>query len=224
VRKYRYFSGLGDMYFIHQNPKLHQLFSIKPYQGANPATAQFLFFGLDANYDPDIGDKHCFSEVVSYLEDGVQYWKERGYHHPFRHPDYRGDGAPYHRRFAEIGFVREHAELVSFVELIDVPTYGGSNLRPSDLKLSHLDRLKVWVLNGRAAYIFIPPTVGRLLRRTPQFSWLPKEPISYDGSLPVMFRSDQKVVYAPYHFSCVGKNCLKKNRDFQIKAIGNLIS
>jgi hypothetical protein len=92
------------------------------------------------------------------------------------------------------------------------------------LKQQHLDRLRDWVLNGRAAYIFIPPGVGSLLRRTPQFSWLPKEPISYDGSLPVMFRSDQKVVYAPYHFSCVGKNCLKKDRDLQIKAIGNLIS
>ena len=92
------------MYFPHQNKKLNQLFSIKPYQGAVPATARFLFFGLDANYAPAVGDKPYFPEVVSYLEDGVRYWKERGYHHPFRNPDYRGDGALYHRRFAEIGF------------------------------------------------------------------------------------------------------------------------
>jgi hypothetical protein len=181
-------------------------------------------FGLDANYDPEIGDKHYFSEIVAYLENGVRYWKERGFHHPFRHPDYRGDGALYHRRFAEIGFTREHAEQVSFVELIDVPTSGRSKLEPNDLKPTHLDRLKAWVLDGRAAYIFIPPGVGRLLRRTSQFSWLPGKPLSYDGSLPIMFRSERKVVYAPFHFSCVGKGCLKKDRDLQLLDIGKLIN
>ena len=212
------------MYFPHRNNKLHELFSHKPYQGADPATAQFLFFGLDANYEPDIGDQHCFSEIISYLEDGVRYWKERGVHHPFLLPEYRGDGVLYHRRFAEIGFTKEHAELVSFIELIDVPTSGRSKLQPNDLKPAHLDRLRDWVLDGRASYIFIPPGVGRLLRRTSQFSWLPKEPSSYDGSLPVMFRSDRKVVFAPFHFSCVGKNCMKKDRDHQIRDIGKLES
>ena len=154
----------------------------------------------------------------------MRYWMDRGYHHPFRHPEYQGDGALYHRRFAEIGFTKEHAELVSFVELIDVPTYGGSNLRLSDLKPSHLDRLKAWVLDGRASYVFIPPGVRRLLRKTPQFSWLPEKPISHDGSLPILFRSDQKVIYAPFHFSCVGRHCLKKDRDLQIRDIGKLIT
>ena len=211
------------MYFSHRNSKLHELFSHKSYQGADPATAQFLFVGLDANYDPNIGDTLCFSEIVSYLEDGVRYWRQRGYHHPFMHPDYRGDGAPYHRRFAEIGFKKAHAELVSFVELIDVPTSGRSNLKLNDLKPSHLDQLRDWVLAGRASNIYIPPGVSHLLRKTPQFSWLPDEPISHDGSLPVLFRSDQKVVFAPFHFSCVGKHCLKKDRDLQIRDIGKLI-
>ena len=210
------------MYIPHENSRLQELFSLKTYQGADPDSAQFLFFGLDANYDPDIGDKRRFLEVVSYLEDGVRYWIERG-HHPFRHPDYRGDGALYHRRFAEIGFTRKHADQVSFVELIDVPTCGRSALRVDDLKASHIDRLRDWVLDGRAAYIVIPPGVGRLLRRTPQFSWLPEEPISHDGSLPVLFRSDKKVVFAPFHFSCVGKHCLKKDRGLQIRDIGKLI-
>ena len=211
------------MYTPHLNNKLHELFSLKPYQGADPATAEFLFFGLDANYDPGIEEMHCFPEIVSYLEDGVRYWKQKGFHHPFRHPDYRGDGALYHRRFAEIGFKPEHAERVSFVELIDIPTSGRSSLRPSDLRQSHLDRLNAWVLNGRATSIFIPPGVNRLLRRTLQFSWLPEEPIAQDGSLPVLFRSAQKVVFAPFHFSCVGKHCLKKDRDLQICDIGRLI-
>lgn len=211
------------MFFLHRNNKLQKLFLHKTYQGADPATAQFLFFGLDANYDPNIGGMRCFSEIVSYLEDGVGYWKQKGYHHPFRNPDYCGDGALYHKRFAEIGFTPNHAERVSFVELIDVPTSGRSNLKPNDLKPSHLDRLRVWVLAGRASHIFIPPGVGRLLRKTPQFSWLLEEPISCDGSLPVLFRSAQKVVFAPFHFSCVGKHCLKKDRDLQIRDIGKLI-
>ena len=215
--------SLADMYFPHQNNKLHELFSDKPYQGADPVKAQFLFFGLDANYAPEVRDKPIFSEIVTYLEDGVEYWRQRGYHHPFRHPDYRGDGALYHKQFAEIGFTKQHAELVSFVELIDVPTSGRSKLQPDDLKPSHLDRLRAWVLDGRASYIFIPPGVSRLLRRTTQFSWLPDKPISHDGSLPVLFRSNNKTVYAPFHLSCIGKNCLKKDRDLQIRDIGTLI-
>ena len=57
------------MYSPHKNRKLYELFSRKPYLGANPATVRFLFFGLDANYDPNIGNMRCFSEIVSYLED-----------------------------------------------------------------------------------------------------------------------------------------------------------
>jgi hypothetical protein len=95
----------------------------------------------------------CFSEIVLYLEDGVGYWKQRGDHHPFQNPDYRGDGALYHKRLAEIGFTPDQAESVSFVELVDVPTSGRSNLNPNDLQPSHLDRLRDWVLDGRASSI-----------------------------------------------------------------------
>jgi hypothetical protein len=63
----------------------------------------------------------------------------------------------------------------------------------------------------------------RLLRRTPQFYWLPEKPISHDGSLPVLFRSSRKTIFTSFHFSCVGKYCLKKDRDLQIKDIGKLV-
>ncbi len=212
------------MFFPHPNTKLHELFSFKPYQGTDPASAQFLFFGLDANYDKDIGNKPYFPEIVSYLVDGARYWKEKGFHHPFRNPDYRGDGRLYHERFAQIGFTTDHAEQVSFVELIDVPTYGKSNLNVNDLKASHMDRIFDWVRNGNASYIFVPPGVARLLRSTSQFSWLPDKPVSRQGSLPVLFHSTRKTVFSPFHFSCVGKNCLKKDRDLQIRDIGRLLS
>ena len=87
--------------------------------------------------------------------------------------------------------------MVSFVELIDAPTYGRSKPTLEDLKASHIDRLSDWVLKGRAAYIFIPKSVHRLLIKPPQFSWIPERPIAHDGSLPILFRSENKVVYSP---------------------------
>jgi hypothetical protein len=211
------------MYHAHPNQRLRELFAVKPYQGADPATARFLFFGLDANYHPAIDERPYFSEIVAYLEDGVRYWKQRGFHHPFRHPDYRGDGALYHRRFSEIGFTTEHAAQVSFVELVDVPTYGRSALKHRDLPVSHVARLSEWVLSGKASYVFIPPGVGNLLRSTQEFAWLPKLPSAHQGSLPVLWASEKKIVFAPFHFSCVGWNCLKKDRDQQLQDIGKLI-
>jgi hypothetical protein len=211
------------MYILHQNIKLQELFSRKPYQGADPATAQFIFFRLEADFDPDIAKKPYFSEIVAYLEDGVEYWKQRGYHHPFCRPGYRGDGALYHKRFAEIGFTPDHADQVSFVELLDVPTSSRIDLKVDDLKVAHLDRLRNWVLYGKAAYIFIPPGVAHLLLHTMRFAWLHEVPIPGYGPPPVLFHSNHKTVFSPFHFSCVGKNCPKKDRDLQIRAIGELI-
>jgi len=51
------------MYLPHPNKKLQELFSYKPYQGADPANARFLFFGLDANYDLDLENKNYFQKL-----------------------------------------------------------------------------------------------------------------------------------------------------------------
>ena len=87
----------------------------------------FLFVGLDANYSADI--ENSLPEVFKYLHSGVDFWRENGVHHPFRLQHYRGSGKKYHDKFAEIGFTPRHAELVSFVELLHVPTTGGRNLK-----------------------------------------------------------------------------------------------
>jgi hypothetical protein len=55
------------MYFPHRHNRIHELFSLRPFQGADPATAQFLFFGLDANYAPEAGDQTYFSEIEKRL-------------------------------------------------------------------------------------------------------------------------------------------------------------
>jgi len=42
------------MYQSHPSRLLSELFERKPYQGADPQAAQFLFVGLDANYAANI--------------------------------------------------------------------------------------------------------------------------------------------------------------------------
>jgi hypothetical protein len=52
-------------YTLHSSEKLVSIFQDKPYQGCNPATAQYLFVGLDANYAADI--ETSLPEVFDYL-------------------------------------------------------------------------------------------------------------------------------------------------------------
>ncbi|HYC47803.1 MAG TPA: hypothetical protein VED01_20215 [Burkholderiales bacterium] len=210
------------MYYPHPDPRLQQLFKAKPFQGAEPGSAQFLFFGLDANFDPAIGTKPYFGEIESYLENGPRYWRERGFHHPFLHPEYRGHGASYHRRFAGIGFRPEHAEQVAFVELIELATYGTSRLRRSDLSPTHLQRLARWVLEGNASVVFMPPNVVSLLCKTDEFGWLKADPDDLEGPLKVVFRSSAKLIVSPFHFSYYGRGYTKPEREAQIAAIRRL--
>ena len=115
-------------YRLHPSGALNRAFAARPYQGAEPEKATFLFVGLDANYSPAIEQNAVFDRVLDYLEDGVAFWKTHGVHHPFLLPQYRGDGQKYHKTFARIGFRPEHAEEVSFIEMLHVPTVGQSKL------------------------------------------------------------------------------------------------
>ena len=69
------------MYLPHPSPELNELFAHKPYQGASPEHAKFLFVGLDANYAPQIANKPIFSKIREYHHDGVEPcrpWGRRG--------------------------------------------------------------------------------------------------------------------------------------------------
>ena len=114
------------MYHIHPSCRLIDLFVAKPYQGVSPDKAKFLFVGLDANYNSSIESNPIFSKIREYHEDGAQFWRQYGVHHPFLLPRYRGDGKKFHQRFSKIGFTKDQANDVSFAELIDVPTTGRS--------------------------------------------------------------------------------------------------
>lgn len=149
------------MYYPHPSQTLTKLFAAKPYQGVLPDRAKFLFIGLDANYSDTIETDPIFPKILEYHDDGAEFWRQYGVHHPFLLNGYKGSGRYYHKSFAEIGFGPEDADTVSFAELLHLPTTGQSKLEIQDLDVTHLQRLKDWILDGQAEYIFFPAGVAR---------------------------------------------------------------
>lgn len=208
------------MYQPHPSSELNAQFQHRPYQGVDPSEATFLFIGLDANYDPNLEQSPSFRSVLEYHQDGVKFWRRNGVHHPFLLPEYRGDGKRYHRTFARIGFTPKHADLVSFVELLHVPTVGRNKLTAQDLDISHLQRINADILQGKARFIFISPGVARLMRSSKAFPWLPKEATG-SGPLHVLYREPSRIVYSHLHFSNYGK--FQKQLDAEARAIATLL-
>jgi len=208
------------MYQPHPCCELNAQFQHWPYQGVEPSEATFLFIGLDANYDPNLEQSPSFRSVLEYHQDGVKFWRRNSVHHPFLLPEYRGDGQRFHRAFARIGFTPKHADLVSFVELLHVPTVGRNKLTAQDLDLPHLQRINAAILQGQARYIFISSGVAALMRSSKVFSWLPKEPVGL-GSLRILYREPSRIVYSHLHFSNYGK--FQKQLEAEAHAIAALL-
>lgn len=206
-------------YVLHTSEKLVAKFKERPWQGCNPMTAKFLFVGLDANYGSDI--ERSLPEVFDYLHNGVSFWQTRKVHHPFRLPQYQGSGKKYHDKFAEIGFTTKHAELVSFVELLHLPTIGGSSLTVGDLSKTHLESLAKIIDRGAAKYIFVYSKVSNLMKQTKMFPWLPLKPVRMDGDLAVLRDRNDQVIYQMYHLSCYGWQLNVLNR--QIAQVSEII-
>jgi len=210
------------MYDPHPNAALNRAFAARPFQGAEPETAKYLFVGLDANYSPTIEQNAVFDRVLDYLADGVAFWKAHGVHHPFVLPEYRGDGQKYHRTFATIGFRPEHADHVSFIEMLHVPTAGRSNLTIDDLDRVHLLQLNEAIERGSARHIFVPAGVARLMRESSMFPWMPEVPNDTDGPLKIWRNTGSKTIYWHYHLSVYGK--FEQKKTDQLKAIGRLLN
>lgn len=192
------------MFIPHPSCKLTEIFAERPYQGAVPHEAQFLFVGLDANYDERIEKGAIFDNVLEYHRDGIAFWQRHLVHHPFLLPQYRGDGRRYHQNFARIGFQPKHASLVSFVELLHVPTIGRSKLEPDDLSPAHLQWVNEAILTGKPKNTFISAGVARLMRATGYFNWLPRE-FPKEKVLPEIYSGAGTTVYYHLHFSNYGK-------------------
>jgi hypothetical protein len=208
------------MFQPHPSRRLNELFARKPYQGAEPSTARFLFVGLDANYSPDLEDSPVFESVLEYHEDGIAFWRRTGVHHPFLLPQYRGDGRRYHRTFARIGFGPQHAELVSFIELLHVPTVGRNKLLPHDLDANHLKLVSEAIFCGRAEHIFVSSGVLRLMQASKAFPCLGAAQAP-SGPLRVLHTSSDRTVYMHLHFSNYGK--FEQQLVAEAKAIGSLL-
>jgi len=189
-------------YTLHPSERLVTQFKKKPWQGNDPTNSHFLFIGLDANYSPDI--EETLPEIFSYLDSGVEFWRTQGVHHPFRLSQYRGSGKKYHDKFAEIGFTPKHAELVSFVELLHVPTTGGRSLAVGDLSKEHLENLRSIIDGGCARYVFVSSKGVNLMRQTKVFPWLRRTPSRMDGDLTVFRERNGQIIYQMYHLSCYG--------------------
>jgi hypothetical protein len=209
------------MYAAHPSPELTERFVAKPYQGVAPELATFLFIGLDANYDPGVASRPIFRELLAYHDDGVAFWRRTQVHHPFLLPGYAGDGRFYHQSFARIGFMPRHASLVSFIELLHLPTVGRNSLEVDDLDPAHLRRINAAILTGNAKHIFVPSQVARLMRQSRAFPWLPAQPQMQGQVLPVLYAENGRTVYLHLHFSNCGK--FQQRKDAEAKAIAQLI-
>lgn len=210
-------------YTRHPSEKLVSIFKQKPWQGNDPAKAKFIFMGLDANYDANI--EKSLPEIFEYLYCGVDFWRLKKVHHPFRLPHYHGCGRKYHDKFAEIGFTPEQAELVSFVEILHEPTEGRSNLILEDLSDEHLEFILDIMQRGTAKYIFMFSRVVSILQQTKLFQWLPRSPIAQDGDLKVLRESNGQKIYQMYHLSCYGWQLKVLNKQInQIRRIVETIN
>ena len=201
------------MYQLHSSKALIDLFVAKPYQGVDPSRAKFLFIGLDANYSDTIESEPVFRKILEYHRNGAEFWRKYGVHHPFLLPGYRGSGRFYHKSFAEIGFGPEHADLVSFVELLHLPTTGQSKLEIGDLTPGHMEKLATWVLEGDAEHVFFPAGAVRLLKSLDLFSWIPGAPVDKEGALKILLEKPKKRVYQHLHFSNYGKFLEQKRKE-----------
>lgn len=146
----------------HPSQELKNLYKKRNFQGADPNNAKILFMGRDPNWAIDIENMNVFEKVKDYLSDGVAFWNKHNIHHPFLLQEYKGDGKRYHKIFSKLEINKKHAEKISFVELIGIPTTGMSMKNKkkfyeylnSSSNISHLKELDQ-LMNDSSKIIFI---------------------------------------------------------------------
>lgn len=196
----------------HPSAELNELFRVRPFQGAPPESAEFVFVGLDANYAPDIHHTTVFDDIRAYHSDGAAFWRDRGVHHPFLLDGYgRGAGYLYHQNFAQVGLTPDDADRVSFIELLDVPTTTEKGtkkgkLEVNDLAPAHLDRIDTLVTAGKPRTVFLCSDVIDLMIRTHRFGWLRRPPHACEReTLHTLHRQECTTVRMHLHFSNYGR-------------------
>jgi hypothetical protein len=109
-----------------------------------------------------------------------------------------------------MGLESEMAPLVSFVELLDVPTMGVTGkdtqgIFDNLLRRPHLEYLESLLTEKWPRFVFISPSVLKDLRKAGKlfgiFDWLSAVPRSApDAEQPFLIRNGTKI-YLTYHFS-----------------------
>ena len=160
----------------HLSNELQKLFSERPFQIQEPEKAKIIFLGLDANIDENIEkNEMLFNEFLKYFQDGVKYWKENDLHTPMLKSIYNGAGKKYHENFCKLGFTKDNAENICFIELLNVCTYGNTSKNSKLFKellnrkdnFIHLNRIKNLVDIGKI--ICIPQGVKTYIDRLKLF-------------------------------------------------------
>ncbi|WP_157976685.1 hypothetical protein [Parahaliea mediterranea] len=201
---------LSHQYGRHGSTVLNEIFALQqiPHQGQEPRKAQVVFFGLDANYSPEISKYPDFMAKISeYHEDGVGFWKKYGVHHPFLLDSYplkkNTGGVPYHRKFTWLGLDKAYAEKVTFIEILPFPTTGRTI--PSKFwslfDLDHAKNIDSLILSGESRLVILSKSLfseymQEARRKHNVFTWLPTE-----FCLGEMKRIGKTLIYGAPHFS-----------------------
>lgn len=168
----------------HTSSEMVELFNKKPFQGQSPEKSKIIFLSSDANYSPEISNHSFFKYILEYQNDGITFWKKYGCHHPFLLKDYPFNknmaGVPFHRNFSKIGLNSEHADYISFLELLDIPTIGNKSQNISLfynlVSLPHLKHIENLMLGGGKKLIFVSngvlKDIMKLKKEYHIFEWL----------------------------------------------------
>ncbi len=112
------------------------------------------------------------------------FWNKYNCHHPFLLSSYPFNkniaGVPFHRNFSKVGLTPKHAEHISFVELLDIPTIGNKS-QNRDLfyqlvSVTHLEYIERLMTGGGEKLIFVSngvlKDIEKIKKSYPVFRWL----------------------------------------------------
>lgn len=205
----------SEVFGIHPAQGLIEAYQKKYWQCQDPKNAQIIFLGLDANWDKNVENSSIYEEVSRYLNDGVTYWKNNGYHHPFLLPDYKkGDGYRFHANFVKTQITSQYADNISFIELLPIPTFGRSSMEPDlfykMIDVNYLKNINDIIFDNRPKIVFITKTVYEKLNYIKKkmklddsfnFDMALPSGIKYSNRLMNIHCSNNVFVFVHTHFS-----------------------